>query len=305
MAPNVVNGRRLRLGFAAENGATGVERKSVTISVQSNQAALTALQNLNKTNDKLDVTQRRVSTGLEVTEAKDNASVWAVAQGQRSDITALNAVKSSLSRAASISDVALSAGAQVSDLLNQIKTKVLSARDDTLDASSRQAVNNDFQALLRQITNVVRNAQFDGANLLDGSQASDMRFLANAEANAYLTLSAQNMSLSGAIVTLSSSATVLTQADAAAVLSQVEASITNVNSALADLGSQARQVDAHQLFISKLSDVMENGVGALVDADLAREGARLQALQVQQQLSLQSLSIANAAPNTILSLFRS
>lgn len=277
----------------------------MSMSVQTNQSALLALQNLNKTNEQLAEAQSRISTGLAISSAKDNASVWAIAQGQRSDIGALEAVRASLNRAASISDVALSAGQSVSDLLNQIKAKVVAATEGSLDTASRSALNNDFQSLLRQISNVIRNAEFDGANVLDGSISSDLRFLANADANAYLTLSAKNMTLSGAIISISSTATINSATAATAVMAAVEASIAAVNSALGDLGSQARQVEAHNTFVSKLSDVLETGLGNLVDADLAREGARLQALQVQQQLGVQSLSIANSAPQVILSLFRS
>ncbi len=276
----------------------------MSMSVQTNQAALMALQNLNKTNEQLAATQNRVSTGLSISSAKDNASIWAIAQGQRADISALGAVKASLNRATSISDVAMSAGESISDLLNQIKAKVVAAKDDSLDQPSRTAMNNDFQALLRQVTNVVRNAQFDGANVLDGSQPADLRFLANADANAYLTLSAKNMTLSGSIITLATTATIGNSAAAASVLTQVEASIGNVNAALGDLGAQSRQIEAHNTFVSKLTDVLESGLGNLVDADMAREGARLQALQVQQQLGVQALSIANSGPQVILSLFR-
>lgn len=276
----------------------------MSMSVQNNQSALLALQNLNKTNEQLANTQNRVSTGLAVSSAKDNASIWAIAEGQRADISGLGSVKASLNRAASISDVALSAGETVSDLLNQIKAKVVAAKDDSLDASSRAAMNNDFKALLRQVSNVIRNAQFDGANVLDGSQPADLRFLANAEANAYLTLSAKNMTLSGSIITMATTSSIGTAAQATSILNQVEASIANVNSALGDLGAQARQIDAHSTFVAKLTDVLESGLGNLVDADMAREGARLQALQVQQQLGVQALSIANSSPQVILSLFR-
>lgn len=276
----------------------------MAMSVQTNQAALLALQNLNRTNESLTEVQNRISTGLAIANAKDNASVWAIAQGQRADIGALQAVKASLNRASSISDVALSAGESISDLLNQIKAKVVAATDTSLDASSRAAMDNDFKALLRQISNVVRNAEFDGANILNGSLATDVRFLANADANAYLTLSVKDMTLSGAIISITTTAAINTVTLANSVLTAVENSIAAVNSALGDLGSQARQIEAHNTFVSKLSDVLETGLGNLVDADMAREGARLQALQVQQQLGVQALGIANSAPQVILSLFR-
>jgi len=276
----------------------------MAISVQTNASALVALQNLNHTNDQLSETQNRISTGLNISSAKDNASVWAIAQGQRADVSSLGAVKSSLDRASSISDVAMTAGASISDMLNEIKAKVVAAQDPSLDTASRNAINTDFRALLRQITDQVNNAEFDGANLLDGSLPSGIRFLANANATSFITLAAKNMSLGGSIITIPSTATLTTIAAAATVLTQIANSIVNVNSALGDMGAQAKQITAHNLFVSKLSDVLQTGIGNLVDADMPKEAARLQALQVQQQLGAQALSIANTAPQIILSLFK-
>ena len=277
----------------------------MTISVNTNASALIALQNLNKTNDSLAAVQDRISTGLKVQGAKDDASVWAIAQGQRADTMSLAAVKSSLDRATSIADVAMAAGASISDLLNQIKQKVTAAQDESYtDASTRQIINDDFRSLLQQIANVVNNAEFDGTNILNGSLTSDIRFLANADASSFITLSNRNMSLGGALITVASTATITSITAAAAVLAQVDASITRVNSALGALGAQARQLEAHNIFVGKLNDVLETGIGNLVDADMARESARLQALQVQQQLGAQALSIANQAPQIILQLFR-
>ena len=275
----------------------------MTISVHTNKTALVALQNLNQTHDELSLVQNRISTGLAISNAKDNASIWAIAQGQRADIGALSAVKMSLDRATSIADVSLTAGGSVSDLLVQMKEKVVAAQDPSLDAQSRGALNADFKSLLRQITQVTQNAAFDGADILDGTTAS-IRFLANADANAYITLSGQNMSLGGAIITLASTASISTVTLAQAALVSLSASIANVNQALGNLGAQAKQIEGHNKFVSKLTDVLQAGVGNLVDADIAKESARLQALQVQQQLGAQSLSIANQAPQIILSLFR-
>lgn len=276
----------------------------MAISVHTNKSALVALQNLNRTNDELSGVQNRISTGLKIGNAKDNASVWSIAQGQRADIGALGAVKMSLNRAQSISEVSMAAGESVSDLLVQLKEKVVAAMDTSLDASSRTALDSDFKSILRQITQVVENSEFDGANILDGSVAGSIRFLANADANAYITLSTQNMSLGGAIITMAGTASITTATLATGILTQLDASIANVNQSLGSLGAQAKQIEAHNKFISKLTDVLTSGVGNLVDADLAKESARLQALQVQQQLGAQSLSIANEAPQVILSLFR-
>jgi flagellin len=275
----------------------------MTISVHTNKSALTALQNLNRTNDELADVQNRVNTGLKIGNAKDNAAIWAIAQGQRADIGALGAVRLSLERASSISQVSLTAGETISDLLVQLKEKVVAAMDTSLDVNSRTALNSDFRAILNQIKQVTQNAEFDGANLFTGL-GGNIQFLANADATSSLTLSTRTMALGGSNITLTINASISTVAKATTVLSKLSASISAVNQALGNLGSQAKQVDAHLEFVSKLTDVLEAGVGNLVDADLAKESARLQALQVQQQLGAQALSIANSAPQIILQLFR-
>ena len=275
----------------------------MTISVHTNKSALTALQNLNKTNDELAETQNRVNTGLRISNAKDNAAIWAIAQGQRADIGALGAVKISLQRATSIAEVSLTAGDTISDLLVQLKEKVVSAMDTSLDVNSRTALDSDFKALLRQITQVVENSTFDGANLFKGN-GGNIQFLSNAEATSRLTLSTRTLALGGSNITIPAAAGITTVTIATTVLARLDASISNVNQALGNLGSQAKQIDAHLSFVSKLTDVLEAGVGNLVDADLAKESARLQALKVQQQLGAQALSIANSAPQIILQLFR-
>jgi flagellin len=275
----------------------------MTISVHTNKSALTALQSLNKTNDDLAEVQNRVNTGLKIANAKDNAAIWAIAQGQRADIGALGAVRLSLERANSISQVSLSAGETVSDLLVQLKEKVVAAMDTSLDVNSRTALNSDYRAILNQITKVVQNAEFDGANLFNGL-GGNVQFLANADATSRLTLQTQTLAVGGSKITIPVTSSITSVTLASTALGQLNASIANVNQALGNLGSQAKQVEAHLEFVSKLTDVLEAGVGNLVDADLAKESARLQALQVQQQLGAQALSIANSAPQIILQLFR-
>lgn len=276
----------------------------MTNSVHTNTSAAIALQNLTRTNDRLGDVQSRISTGLKVQGAKDNAAIWAIAQQQRADVGALSAVKQSLDRATSIADVALSAGESVSDLLNQLKEKVVAAKDSSLKTQSRELLNADFQALLKAIASAVDNATFDGGNILNGSLTAGIRFLANADASSFVTLSAKNLSLGGAIIELSTSDSLLTLTGATQALTRLDDSITQLNAALGEIGAQAKQVEAHNNFVTKLIDTLESGIGNLVDADLAKESARLQALQVQQQLGAQSLSIANQAPQVILSLFR-
>ena len=276
----------------------------MTNSVHTNNAAAIALQNLTRTNDRLSDVQGRVSTGLKVQGAKDNAAIWAIAQGQRADVGALAAVKQSLDRATSIADVALSAGESISDLLNQLKEKVVAAKDESLKTQSRQLLDADFKALLKAIASAVQNSSFDGGNILNGSLTNGIKFLANADASSSITLSAKNLSLGGSIIELAMSDTLLTLTGATQALTRLDDSITQLNAALGEIGAQAKQIEAHNGFVTKLMDTLESGIGNLVDADLAKESARLQALQVQQQLGAQALSIANQSPQVILSLFQ-
>jgi len=276
----------------------------MTLSVNTNQPALIALQNLNKTNDDMQGVQSRINTGLAISGARDNAAVWSIAQEQRADMNALSAVKMSLDRATSVADVALAAGESVYDLLNLMREKVVAAKDTSLTTSSRVALNADFQGLIKNLTQVLNSASFDGANLLNGSLTTNVSFLADADAGASITLNLQNLSLGGTINTLTATDDILTPANAAAVFTRLDATMGAVNQAVGNIGTQAKQIEAHNSFVSRLTDVLETGVGNLVDADLAKESARLQALQVKQQLGAQALSIANNAPQIILSLFK-
>jgi len=273
-------------------------------SVNTNYGAMVALQNLNKTNSDLQVTQNRINTGLKVASAKDNGSAFAIAQGQRAEISSLNAVSESLSRNQSVVDVALSAGESISDMLSQLKEKALAASDTTLNTASREALNEDFTAIRDQIKKTVSNASFNGINLLDGSK-SQIAALANAAGGA-LTVSGQDFSVtsSGDNITLSSAAVIDTITKATAAITSIDTSIANVSASLAKLGTASKSLSNHATFISKLQDSLEAGVGNIVDADLAKESAKLQALQTKQQLGVQALSIANQSTSTVLSLFR-
>ena len=199
-------------------------------------------------------------------------------------------------------EVALSAGQSISDLMIQLKQKALSAADPSLDTASRQALNSDFTALRDQISTIVTNAVFNNFNLVDGS-TTKVQALASADGSRRITTMAQNMSLSGSIVTLKSTATVSTQAKA--LISTIQTSLTNVNAALAKLSAGAAKFSIQATFTQKLADTLTSGLGNLVDANMADESANLQSLQVKQQLGVQALSIANQAPQTLLSLFQS
>ncbi len=274
----------------------------MTTTVNTNQGALIALQNLNRTTSELQEVQTRINTGLRVSSAKEDGGIYAIAQRMRALVAGYGAVQDSLNRGESTAEVALAAGEAISDLLIELKEKALAAADTSIDTTSRLALNEDFKALRDQITNITDNAEFNGVNLINGSVTS-LQVLANTDGSNTIRLGAENLTLSGPLVTITTTASFATATEAAGIASQVTTSLDNVNNALARLGTAIKSVEIQNVFVTRLTDELEVGIGNLVDADLARESARLQQLQVKQQLGTQALGIANAAPQTILSFF--
>ncbi len=281
-------------------------------SVTTNVGAMTALQALNMTGRDLQTVQGRINTGLKVATAKDNGAVYNIAQQQRSDLAAYEAVRSGLDRAKGIADVALAAGESISDVFKQMREKAVAASDTSISASSRAAYNSEFVALRDQVASIIANAQFDGANILGGG--ANLTFLANTSGSQTITLPTLDLALTtgagtapaspAADVYLGTTDDLTTAANAANARDRVAASLDYVNTELARLGAASKRIDSHNVFVSKLQDAITSGIGNLVDADLAKESAHLQSLQVKQQLGTQALSIANQAPQTILSLFK-
>ncbi len=270
----------------------------MSLSVNTNMGAMVALQNLNLTNRQLERTQLSITTGLRVNGPKDDASTFAIAQNMRGDIAGLGAVKQALATGEATVSVAIEAGKSVSDLLIEMKAKVVQANQAGLDSTSRSALHNDFSELRAQIEEIVKSAEFNGTNLVKAS-AANSSVLSTIDGST-ITVSAQSMD----ITTLSIAALTLTSsAGAATALTSIDSAITSVSDKLASLGSVAKRIEVQSDFNTKLTDIFKSGVGILVDADLAAESAKLQALQIKQQLGVQALSIANAGPQIILGLF--
>ena len=213
-----------------------------------------------------------------------------------------------------------------------MKQKATAAADPSQTAATRASYDPEFQALLKSVQSFADNAIFDGANILDGAATTDMTFLASADGNETIAMKRQNLTLVGLGLAansydsnkataaidawtdnagtpedetlLNAAPDLLTQEKAKFALQRIDDAITVASSRLSELGAQAKQIERHTTYVGKLSDSLEAGIGNLVDADLAKESARLQALQVQQQLGVQALSIANQAPQMILSLFK-
>jgi flagellin len=276
----------------------------MAFSVNTNAGAMAALQSLNATNKKMDVTQSRINTGLAVSSTKDDSAKYTIAQTLRGDLGGLSAVTSSLNNAKSVTDTAVAGAEQISDLLNQMKSKAYEAADAGIDTASRAAVGKDFDALLEQVNTIIKSSEFNNTNLLDTTFTGTKTVAALQSLDATSTLAVANQSLDVVAGTITGGIADATGALGSAMITTLDTAISNVNTKLSTLGAASRKIEGQLKFTSKLSDVVTAGIGNLVDADLAKESANLQALQVQQQLGVQALSIANQAPQTILSLFR-
>ncbi|MFY8142074.1 MAG: flagellin [Caulobacter sp.] len=271
-------------------------------SVNTNVGAMIALQSLNAINGELNTVLRRISTGQKVSSARDDPAAWAIAQTQRAESRALTAVMGSLQRGQSIADVALSGAETISDLLVQMKEKALAASDPTLSATDKAALSEDYVALRKQIDRAASTAEFGGVNLIASGSAGAVRALTNASGSSTLDIDHVDLSTTGGAI--SGTVADLTGTIGATELANIDSAIRSVNAAAAKFGTGAKSLDRHLTFVGKQQDVIDAGVGRLVDTDLARESARLSALQVQQQLAVMALGIANRGPSMLLQLFR-
>jgi flagellin len=294
----------------------------MSLSINTNIAALNALQQLNKTTADLDETQLRVNSGLEVRTAKDNAAVFAIAQNMRAEHRGLDAVRDSINRSISVLDVTMAAAESVQDLLIQMREKAVAGADAGLDTASRAALQRDFNALRQQIATMVTNASFNGTNIIDGASGGGLTAIVSPDAALTINVPRVNLQLSAAgtatfsppvqlpdgsfsgnFIHLATDSTFTTASEAATLITRIDASIENISQGLTVFGSAAKTMEVQKSFVEKLGDAIEAGIGNLVDADIARESARLQALQIKQQLGVQALTIANSQPQAILALF--
>jgi len=269
-------------------------------SVNTNVAAFVALQNLNTINTRLDTVQNRVSTGLKVNNAVDDASNFAIAQGTRGNLKAYEAVSQGLANARGITTVSLSGATSISDLLGDIQKKITEGSNAGNTTEQQSILNNDFVNLVTQINTFISNATYNGRNLLSAASTS-INVISNVDGT---TLTLRSNSAFATASTNLGAQTLSTTVSANKALSALFAATASINTVLGNLGADTRALNFQETFISKLVDATSEGLGSIVDADLAKESSRLQALQVQQQLSVQTLNIANQKPSGLLSLFR-
>ena len=278
-------------------------------SVNTNIGATVALQSLNKTNSELDKVQKQVSTGYKVADAKDDGAAFAVAQGLRGKVKGNEAVNERLAVAKGLISVTQEALKGISNTVGDLRKTVVKLADANLSSAESTQYQNDYVALTDDIAKYIAQASFGGQNLLTTNTA--VAVISDA-AGGTVSLTAKNLAYAGTgslsgITGANAAATkalVDTSAEAITFLGTLDTFETAVNNQLAAVGASSRSVENQDAFIKVLGDTINDSVGAIVDADLAKASAKLQALQIRQQLGTQSLSIANQAPSALLSLFK-
>jgi len=279
-------------------------------SILTNNGAMVALQTLKSINTDLAKTQDMISTGKEVATAKDNSALWAISKVMESDVAGFSAISDSLSLGESTVAVASAGAEQIVGILTDMKELAISAQSENVDFTKIQA---DMDELAAQVGSIVGASQFNGANLLatdvDGAGATSLTVLSSLDrvgsgAPTATTISVNTVDFE-ANIDLATNLTAITDSTTAATaLGELDAFLQTAIDGAASLGASAARLQDQNVFVGKLTDAMKSGIGTLVDADMEEASAKLQALQVQQQLGVQSLSIANQSPQTILSLFR-
>ena len=272
-------------------------------SILTNNGAMVALQTLNSINMNLENTQNAISTGKDVATAKDNSAIWAISKVMESDVAGFNAVGDSLALGESTVAVATAGAEQITDLLKEMKEKVINATGENVDSGKLSA---EVTELKNQITSIITGSQFNGANLLN-TAGGDLTVLSSLDRDSTGTVTASNITVSSVDFEASLDLTTVvvdTAANAEASIDDIEALIQTAVDGAAALGASAARIEKQSEFVSKVSDAMKSGIGALVDTDMEEASARLKALQTQQQLGVQALSIANSAPQTLQQLFR-
>jgi len=293
-------------------------------SVRTNMGAMTALQSLQATQESLTNTENQISTGLKVNTAKDDASSWVVSTTMKANIASLNQVSQNLGNADSILGTAVSGAGTIAGLISQIRAKVASATDPATNVAATQ---NEVDQMIAQIGATVGSSSFNGVNLLDNSHTAGLTFVA-ATNNSYASGGTSATIATGAAIDLTTTAAGSNATMAAlynlvdsggsggglaaiaagtttidSALQTIDVASNTVNSAAAQYGAVQQNVEAQQTFVNNLASTFQGGVSNMVDANMTTESAQLSALQVQQQLGTQALSIANSAPQMILKLF--
>ncbi len=273
-------------------------------SILTNNGAMVALQTLKSVNSNLTDTQNQISTGKEIGSAKDNSAIWAISKVMESDVAGFDAVSKSLNVGEATLGVAAAGAESIVETLKEMEALAVSGGSETADFTKIQA---DMVQKVAQIAETIAASQFNGVNLLSTagtglSVVSSVNRVGVAPAT-IATIDVANLDFEAGIDTAGMTA-ISSAATASDAFDEIQTMLGTALAGAATIGAAASRVSDQADFVGKLSDSLKSGIGALVDADMEAASARLQALQTQQQLGVQALSIANQAPQTILSLFR-
>ncbi|MDF3415193.1 flagellin [Sulfitobacter sp. M57] len=273
-------------------------------SIITNNSAMVALQTLKSINANLSDTQNEIATGKNISSAKDNSAIWAISKVMEADVAGFDAVSKSLAVGEATLGVASAGAESIVETLKEMEALAVSGGSETADFTKIQA---EMLQKVAQIADTIEASQFNGVNLLSTAGngltvVSSVNRVGNAAATTD-TIAVANLDFEANIDTAGMTA-ITDSATAATAFGEIQTMLTTALAGASTIGSAASRVEDQGAFVSKLSDSLKSGIGALVDADMEAASARLQALQTQQQLGVQALSIANQAPQTILSLFR-
>jgi flagellin len=273
-------------------------------SVITNAGAQVALASFNRTVDELSATQKRISTGYRVADAKDDGAAYAVAERVRGEVAANTSANEQLGGVKGLLDVSSASLQNVSDTLQKLQSVTVKLADGAITAEQRTQYQSQAKELTNNIKSFIEDANYNGKNVLNDPATMANKVVRNGSGESY-TFSGFKAITN--VYNAVSGANAFTRADASAALTKTGAvgkAITATLSQLNNFGSYSNYVDTQVNYNKAKIDAQESGLGALVDADLAKESAKLQSLQIRQQLGTQALSIANQAPQTLLSLFR-
>ena len=303
-------------------------------SIRTNVAAMTALRSLQNTNKMLEETQNRISTGFRVADAMDNAAYWSIATTMRSDNKALTTVQDALGLGAAKLDVTYTGVNSGIDVVDEIKAKLVAAREPGVD---RSKIQDEISQLQDQLIAVAQSASFSGENWLsvdstDPNYSTSKSIVSSfTRTNGSVSVESITIDISGlelfdaadqsgiidtvftttgagavtvSVATLDLNAAGIDETDIDDMISNVDAAFSQMTVVASELGAIRKRISIQTDFVASLIDSIDRGVSTLVDADMSKESTRLQALQTQQQLGIQSLSIANASSQNILALFQ-
>jgi flagellin len=296
-------------------------------SLLTNTSAMTALQSLSMTQKSLNATEKQISTGMAISTASDNASYWSIATKMNSNVGALGAVSSALSESGAMLSTMSAAMTATISVMDVIKDDLISAQQPGADLSK---IQTDISAQQNLLVSIGQSSNFNGQNFLNTTGATIKLVSSYDSSNGVSTieidtaetalfslpaggtlgsattgiLGTMGIASSASILTMDVGASGVTSGNITAMLKDVETALASITDAASNLGATQTSITTQQAFISNLTDSLTTGVGALVDADMNQASTKLSALQVQQQLGIQSLSIANSNTQMIMKLFQ-